>query len=194
MDGNLGIKVRRKTPMWKKKLHQFFAGAPTETKQERWVKNASLAGKSALSARVFRSSGTVEDLGVICTKKVTYEFVNMLVDVLQSSDATFSDFKWHTSGTNNQAEVNSHTLAVFSNPDGPTSGTQTEGSTTNIYRSVGTVNYTATKTVVEHGLLNVNTLTAASNNLMDRSQFAAIVVGNGDSIEFTYELTVAAEA
>jgi len=56
------------------------------------------------------------------------------------------------------------------------------------YVSVGTISYTTTKAITEHGLFN----TADSTVLMDRTVFSAINVVDGDSIQFTYTLTVTA--
>jgi len=66
-------------------------------------------------------------------------------------------------------------------------GTQTE-SAANAYRSVGTITYTTTKAITEHGLFN--DLTAGT--LMDRTVFAAINVVNTNAIEFTYTITITA--
>jgi hypothetical protein len=51
---------------------------------------------------------------------------------------------------------------------------------------VGTISYTTTKAITEHGLFSK----ATGTTLMDRDEFAAVNVVNGDSIEFTYELTL----
>jgi hypothetical protein len=67
-------------------------------------------------------------------------------------------------------------------------GTQVEGASANIYKSVGTIAYTTTKAITEHGLFN----DATAGTLMDRTKFAAVNVVSGDSIEFTYQLTVSA--
>jgi hypothetical protein len=64
-------------------------------------------------------------------------------------------------------------------------GTQTEASA-NQYRSVGTISYSTTKAITEHGLFN----DASAGTLMDRTVFSAVNVVNGDSIQFTYTLTV----
>ncbi len=142
-------------------------------------------------ARVFRSNGTVEDIGCLSTHVVTDEFVQHLVDDLQLSDATFSDYKYHVSGTDPDTEPENadDNAASFGSPDpNPlTTGTQVEGASPNIYKTVATINYTGTKAVKEHGVLNNATL--LSGKLLDRSVFSVINVENGDSIEFTYELT-----
>ena len=64
-------------------------------------------------------------------------------------------------------------------------GSQTEGAA-NVYVSVGTISYTSTKAITEHGLFNAST----GPTLLDRSVFSAVNVVSGDSVQYTYSLTV----
>ena len=67
-----------------------------------------------------------------------------------------------------------------------TTGSQTEGATANIYKSVATTTYTASKAIIEHGLFSQSTGTT----LMDRTKLgAAINVVNGNQIEWTFQIT-----
>lgn len=143
---------------------------------------------ATLSARVLRKNGSVEDLGVISTHAVTDAFVNALVDTLQAAVASFSTFKYHDSGTGTTAESAADTALVTPCGEARDIGTQTEGATTNIYRSVATHTYASAFTITEHGLFNA----LLNGTLMDRSVFSGIGVSNGDKIEFTYELTCVA--
>ena len=69
-------------------------------------------------------------------------------------------------------------------------GTQLEGATTNIYKTVATITFTGTHAVSEHGLFSA----ATAGTMMDRSVFSpADNVVNLDEIEYTYQLTVVAE-
>jgi len=145
---------------------------------------------SALSARVLRKDGTVEDLGVICRRKVTDAFVAFMVDELQTETSAWGDFKYHDSGTGTNAENKTDTALQTPCGDARTVGSQTEGATGNIYKSVATHTYDESLAITEHGLFNA----AAAGTLMDRHVFAAINVGDGDKIEFTYELTCSSEA
>jgi len=145
-----------------------------------------------LSAKLIKKNGEIKDLGVIARKKVTTEFVNFLVDCLQASDVTFADFKYHKSGTGVNAE-NKTDVQLQTSVEGTARdvGTQVEGATAEIYRSVETIAYTAGHAITEHALFNEAYVDAEDNGiLMDRSVFGAINVINGDNIEFTYELTV----
>jgi len=115
---------------------------------------------------------------------VTDAFCAMLVDELQSSQPTFSTFKWHHSGTGTTAEAAAQTDLVT-----PVS-TRDEGSLTEtsakVFKSVGTTTYSGTSAITEHGLFSAET----SGTMMDRSKFDAINVVSGNQIEWTYELTV----
>jgi hypothetical protein len=146
---------------------------------------SSLSLKSELSAKVIRANGKVEDRGVVCRRLVTTAFVNFLVDCLQSSGSQIYNFKYHDCGTGVVAENTSDTALGTPFGGSRVVGTQEEGASTNIYKSIATIPFTGAFAITEHGLFSA----AAAGTLMDRSVFAAINVGNGDSIQFTYQLT-----
>lgn len=140
-----------------------------------------------LYARLFRADGRVVDYGLISTKLVTTAFVNFMVDELQAETSEWGDFKWHDSGVGvtgaNITDVDIETT----DGESRSSGTQAENAA-NIYESVGTIAYTTTKAITEHGLFSQ----AAGTTLLDRHTFGALNVVNGDSITFTYRLTCSA--
>lgn len=137
-----------------------------------------------LYARVFRSDGSIEDLGLICTKVVTDAGVNFIVDSFQGAEDV-DQMHFHAAGTDNTAEASSNT-ALGTEVESRATGSTTEGGSANIFRTVGTVSFTATRSIVEHGVLSAS----SGGTLLDRSVFTSIGVDNGDSIEFTYDLTV----
>ncbi|HYB96213.1 MAG TPA: hypothetical protein VEC39_14675, partial [Vicinamibacterales bacterium] len=69
-------------------------------------------------------------------------------------------------------------------------GTTTEGATGNIFRSVGTVTFDGSGAITEHGLMSQ--AATGGGVLWDRSVFSPINVVNGDSIQFTYDVTFTA--
>lgn len=140
-----------------------------------------------LEARLLKADGSVIDYGVLGHRVVTTAFVSFVVDQLQTETSVFGDFKYHDSGVGTTAENASDTAIQTTDGEARVAGTQTESSAT-VYQSVGTINYTTSKAITEHGLFN--DLTAGT--LLDRTVFAAINVSNGDAIQFTYSLTVAA--
>ncbi len=146
----------------------------------------TLTGK--LSALYVQADGSVINYGVLCRRVVTTAFVNYMVDQLQSESSTWGDFKYHDSGVGTTDPAVGDTDIETTDGESRATGSQTEGASANIYRSVGTISYTSTKAITEHGLFNA----ATGATLLDRSEFAAINVVNGDSIQFTYDLTVSA--
>ena len=120
------------------------------------------------------------------TKCVTDAYAALLVDELQASQASHSTFKYHDSGTGTVAEAATDTTLGTPCGEARDTGTQIEGATANIYKSVATHTYGGSFAITEHGLFNA----ATAGTLMDRSKFAAVNVANGEKIEFTYELTV----
>ncbi len=141
-----------------------------------------------LSAIVTRADGTRINYGVLGYRVVTTAFVNFVVDQLQAETSVFGDFLYHDSGVGSTAENVTDTAIETTDGESRASGTQTEGASANIYRSVGTIAYTSTLALREHGLFNAST----AGTLMDRTVFTAINVVNGDSVQYTYELTVTA--
>jgi len=149
--------------------------------------NGTVSPEARLSAVVIRGDGTRKDLGIISTKSVTTAFVNFVVDQLQAETSAFGDFKFHGMGTGVVVENISDT-ALGTAVETRATGTQVEGASANIYRSVGTITATASRAITEHGLFNA----ATGGTLMDRSVFSVINLVNTDSIQFTYELTLPA--
>jgi hypothetical protein len=140
-----------------------------------------------LSAVLVKANGETVNYGVISRRVVTTAFVNFVVDQLQTETSVFGDYKFHDSGVGTTAENITDTAMETTDGESRVTGSQTE-SAANAYRSVGTISYTTTKAITEHGLFN----DVSAGTLMDRSVFSAINVVNGDSIQFTYTLTLTA--
>lgn len=138
---------------------------------------------SELSAVLIQADGTRIDFGVISRRVVTDAGVAFLVDCFQNL-AEPENINFHDSGTGTGAEAVGDTVIT---PAGPArvAGTQSEPAA-NQYRTVATIPYTGTLAITEHGLFTAS----SAGTLWDRSKFTAINVVNGDSIQFTYTLTV----
>lgn len=149
---------------------------------------------SELAIKHIKADGTVVDYGIVCKRKVTEAFVLDLVGTLAASgdQTNFINFKYHDCGTGTTAEDNNQTALVTPYGGSRATGTQVEGGTADArtYQSVGTISFTSTLAITEHGLFNATT----SGTMMDRSVFSAVNVVSGDSIQFTYTLTVNTEA
>jgi hypothetical protein len=140
-----------------------------------------------LEAVLFRADGTRVNYGVLSYRLVTTAFVDFITDQLQTETSVFGDFKYHDAGVGTTAANIADTAIETTDGESRATGTQTETSH-NVYASVGTISYTTTKAVTEHGLFN----DASAGTLMDRHVFSAINVVSGDSIQFTYSLTLTA--
>lgn len=197
-------------------LHGFpQRGLPDEVNQFRTANIPHLwrGMRKLLVARAFRTStitgalwavktkgdtGEALDLGLISLRVVTTAGVNKIVALLNTTDAvTGVNFKYHGYGTGTTAEAIGDTALVTElttqyNPDNtrPT-GTQTVGGSSNIYRTVATITPDSGSPVLrEHGVFSA----ATAGTLLDRTLFAAITLDTtvGDSLQTTYEMTVAA--
>jgi len=144
----------------------------------------AVAPECVLTGKILRKGGAVIDLGILSTKVLTDAFVNYLVSEMQSSTGGIANFRYHGTGIGVAAEAVSDT-ALGSEVGTRATGTQTTGSSSNIYKTVGSVSYTGSYAITEHGLFRAST----AGELADRSTFGAINVASGDAIEFTYQLT-----
>lgn len=140
--------------------------------------------EARLSAKVIRANGDIEDLGIISTKLVTDAFVNDIVDNLIAETTAFGDYKFHGMGIGVVAENVSDT-ALGTPVEARATGSQVEGASPNIYRSIGLITATDARAITEHGVFNIGT----GGTLMDRSVFSVINLATNDGIQFTYDLT-----
>jgi len=144
--------------------------------------------KGSLYARLLKADGSVMNYGLVSNNLVTDAFVAFMVDELQAETSEWGDFKFHDSGVGVTGAAVGDTDIETTDAESRVTGTQIEGASIWIYKSVGTIAYTTTKAITEHGLFSIVT----GGTMMDRHTFGAINVDNGDSIEFTYELTCTA--
>lgn len=133
-----------------------------------------------------KANGDIDNHGLVSTKVVTNVGVAYIVDAFQNT-VELENMKYHAIGTTNTAEnVADTTMAL--EVESRATGTTTEGASANIYRTVGEVTTASARAVVEHGVFSA----VSGGVLLDRSVFSVINTGPGDSIEFTYELTLTA--
>ena len=150
---------------------------------------------SELRIKLIQASGKVIDYGTVSYRMVTTAGVNWLVDCWQGTLEP-ETMKYHGCGTGAGAEAVGETALVTEcttalNPDSTrATGTLIDGSGANVLRSVGTLTFDNTAAVIEHGFFNQ--AATGGGTLWDRSLFSAINVASGDSIQFTYGLTVTA--
>lgn len=128
----------------------------------------------------------LDNFGIVGRRSITTAGVNYMRDDLSAAagGADITNFKYHGSGTGTVAEAIGDT-ALGTEVETRSTGTQVAYASKQ-YQSVATIAYTGTRAVTEHGLFSAST----SGTLWDRTVFTAINVVNGDSIQFTYTLTL----
>lgn len=141
-----------------------------------------------LTARHMRDGKVLKEYdlgsGVVTTAGVNYLAADFAAG---ANDANL--FKFHDAGTGTVAAAIGDT--DLGTPAGPTTrATGSQASSTNTYTTVGTIAYTSTLAITEWGLFS--TSARASGTMWDRKVFTAINVVSGDSIQFTYVLTITA--
>lgn len=118
---------------------------------------------------------------------------NWLVDCWQGTYEP-ETMKYHGVGTGTTAAAEGDTgleteSTTALNPDSTrATGSLTEGASANVLRTVGTVTFDGSAAITEWGLFNQ--AATGGGTLWSRVVFAAINVASGDSIQFTYDLTV----
>jgi len=148
-----------------------------------------LTAYGELRAVHVKADGTRIDRGLLGVRVVTDAGVAFLVDDWDDDTTDITTMNFHDSGTGSTAEnASDTTLDTQAGPTTRATGTKSQPSA-NVLRSVGTINYTGSLAIVEHGLFNQS---AQGGTLWDRTVFSAINVANGDSIEFTYDCTLTA--
>jgi hypothetical protein len=145
---------------------------------------------SRLDAVVIPADGSDPyDLGLLSIRVVTNAGVAFMGTDFNAGTTEITNMNFHDSGTGVAAE--NVTDTDLGTPAGPTTratGTQSNPASGQ-YRTVGTITYTSTLAITEHGIFN-QAARGGGSTLWDRSVFSAINVNNGDSIQFTYTLTI----
>jgi hypothetical protein len=147
----------------------------------------------SLFLRVFRATGRVDDFGLASLGLVTTAGVNYLVADMDGGANDINLFKFHGIGTGTTAEavgdtalVTEITTAYATDNTRPT-GTQTTGGSSNIYRTVGTIVVDAAVVNTEHGIFTQ--AATGGGTLWDRSQYAAVNLASGDTLQAQYDAT-----
>jgi hypothetical protein len=120
---------------------------------------------------------------------VTTAGVNFMATDFTSALASprIGSFQYHDCGTGVTAAAIGDTALQTAAGTARVAGAATNPSA-NIYKSVATIAFTSTLAITEWGLFSAATV----GTLWDHRVFAAINVNSGDSIQFTYQLTIAA--
>jgi hypothetical protein len=176
---------------WRAHWRAFYLGSyvTIEGAFARWLGNAD---RVLMHGKLYAVVNGI-NLGCIGSRVVTTAGVNYLRDDFANGagGADISLFKYHGCGTGAVAEAIGDTAlgaecTTALNPDS-TRGVGTQvNSVAKTYSTVATLTFDAAAAVTEHGLFSA----ASGGTLWDRTVFAAINVASGDSIQFTYTLTI----
>jgi len=147
-----------------------------------------------LFLRVRRADGVVLDYGLASLRVVTDAGVAYLVDACQGLVEP-ENLKYHGFGTGTNAEAASDTaLQTELTTEYPIdntrpTGTTTEGASSNVYRTVGSLDPDSTVAITEHGVFSQ--APTGGGSLLDRSKFAPVTVNAvGDTLQAIYDLTL----
>jgi len=123
------------------------------------------------------------ELGLVVTGGANY-----LATDFASGQASprISAMNFHDSGTGATAATSTDSgLQTQAGPATRATGSQSNP-VTNVYKSIGTIAYVSTLSITEWGLFSAST----AGTMWDRRVFSVISVVSGDSIQFSYSLTV----
>lgn len=154
-------------------------------------------GRLWLTKTLLNNHDEIETLnfGLVGCKFVTNNGVAFIVDSFQNL-VEDEIMRYHGFGTTNTAENVADTAlaaectTVLNADSTRGTGTLAEGATGNIYRTVGTVTFDGSATVVEHGVFSQ--AATGGGVLLDRTVFGGISVVTTNSLQATYELTLTA--
>lgn len=148
-----------------------------------------------LALRLTRADGRVLDLGIASYRVVTTAGVNFLVDAFQGTVEP-EIMKYHAFGTGNTAEAVGDTALVtelttqYATDNTRPTGTQTENGA-NVYETVATLDPDSAVAITEHAIMSQ--AATGGGTCLDRSVFSVVnVAASGDTLQATYDLTIAA--
>lgn len=155
-------------------------------------KNHILHAEARLYLTIIRADGTKIPLGLAGRRLVTTAGVGFLVDALQGSvEPELARFHGLGQGGTSPAIGDTDLVTPLTTELNPNStratGSLTEGSSANIFRTVGVNAFDATVAITEFGLFT--DATEGSGVLIERDTFSVINLGTGESLQSEYELT-----
>jgi hypothetical protein len=139
-----------------------------------------------LRATLHHADGSDVDLGVLSRKIVTTAGVNYLASTFTGTGST-PVINWHAAGTGATAAAIGDTAMQTDSGVARVSGTQSNPSA-NLYKSIATLAFVSTLAITEWGFFTAVT----TGTMFDHFVFTAVNVVSGDSITFTFTLTLTA--
>lgn len=157
----------------------------------KYSNDALILGKNIFSSNltIKHISGKKETIYDLGPGLVTLTGVTILAAAFAgTSPGGVSAFNWHDSGTGSAGAATGDVgLSLSAGIPARASGTQTNPAG-NQYRTVATQTLTAAVPISEWGLFNDSS--KSSSGMWDRKTFSTINAASGDSIQYTYTLTI----
>ena len=151
------------------------------------IAGANTAFHTALHALHLDNDGNVRGAHHLGSGLVTTAGVNLLAADWTSATAALKLANFHDSGTGATAAAIADIALQIATGNARVSGAQSNPAAGQ-YRTIATLPYTVAAAITEFGLF---TQLAVGPTLWDHKVFALINVNPGDSIQYTYTLTVA---
>lgn len=199
-----GVRIRSAAISWK--LDNFvrhYWGGLWRAELSKTV--AKLTGNpvmiSTLSLRVLHHDEddnvvSITDYGKVGKRVVTTTGVGFIVDAFQNLTEV-ENMKYHGFGTGGGAEATNNTALTteltteYATDNVRPTGSQTEGADSTVYRTVGTLDPDSAVAITEHGIFSQ--AATGGGVLLDKTLFSVVnVAAAGDTLEATYDLTIAA--
>lgn len=165
----------------------------------RRVLMAQLFGIQAVVGSLYLSKTTLQgrvDYGLASMRVVTTAGAAFLVDALQGTVEP-EILKYHGFGTGSNAEavgdtaLHTELTTQYETDSTRPTGSLTEGASSVVFRTVGSLDPDAAVAITEHGIFSQ--AATGGGTLLDRSLFTAVnVAASGDSLQATYDFTITA--
>ena len=140
-----------------------------------------------MNGNVIMTGRLYADGVLVSEQTITNAFLASIVDAMQAGGEAIDGYKYHQSGTGTTSPTASDT-ALETAVGSRIAGTQQDGATAYVYRTVTAISYSTITSITEWGLFDSLT----GGNMLDHATFTAIPVIVGQTIQWAYDLTFAA--
>ncbi len=188
-----GRRARRRTAWQVENFRNFRRSLVDQIKSDAGALPNRLQAIGHLWLAKVDLSGEVQDYGLASCRVVTDAGVQFIVDAFQNL-TELEIMKFHAVGTSTTVESASQTaLGAELTTQYSTSNTRPTGTLgeksgdAKTYETTATITVSASVAITEHGIFS--TSGTGTGVLLDRSQFAAVNLASGESLQATYQLT-----
>jgi hypothetical protein len=188
-----GRRARRRTAWQVANMRNFRRSLIDQVKSDAGALPNRLGAIGHLWLAKVGIDGEIQDYGLASCRVVTDAGVQFIVDAFQNL-TELENMKYHAVGTSTSAEAAAQTaLGTELTTQYSTSNTRPTGTLgeksgdAKTYETTATVTVSSGVAITEHGIFSA--ATSGTGVLLDRSQFAAVNLATGESLQATYQLT-----